>query len=126
MFLVRFLKSGRLNRLQFITCTILLIILNFTLNTMANETNTLFGHVLIYCITSLFSFYLFSLLVIARFRECNSKHPIKYGLIATTPIYTAQIISLFLFFSNMEYGVTIYIASQLSALILFFFLAFKK
>ena len=126
MFLVEFLKSGSLNRFQFIICTIILIILYFTLNTITNGISSSWGQLLIYGIILLFSFCLFSLLVIARLRECKSKQPIKYGFIVTTPIYTAYIVSLFLFFSNTGYGITIYIASQISALILFFFLALKK
>lgn len=126
MFLVEFLKSGNLNRFQFITCTILLIILYFTLNTITNGISSAWGQLLIYCVILLFSFYLFSLFVIARLKECKSKQPIRYGFIVTTPIYTAYIVSLFLFFSNTGYGITIYIASQISVLILFFFLAFKK
>lgn len=93
MFLVEFLKSGSLNKFQFITCTILLIILYFTLNTMTNGISSAWGQLLIYGIM-----LLFSLLVIARLRECKSKQPIKYGFIVTTPIYTAYIVSFFILF----------------------------
>lgn len=126
MFLIKFLKSGNLNRFQFVICTILLIFLYLTLNAMMNEISSAWWQLLIYGIILLFSFYLFLLLVIARLREGKSKHPIKHGLILIIPIYIAYIVSLFLFFSSTGYGITVYIASQLSALILFFFLVLKK
>ena len=124
MFLVRFLKSGNLDRLQFIVCTILLVILYFILNTMVEKSDVLWRYTSIYYITLLFISCIFSLLVISRLRSCKLKHPIIYGLFITLTIYTAYISSLFLL--DTGYGVIIYIASQLSTLILFSFLVFKK
>lgn len=125
MWIIRFLKNGNLNRVNFLICFVLVALFHLTLNIIIDNNEFLWTIKLTYYINIIISSVLLLTLLSARLRYIKIKSPITVSSIITLAISLTYVLSLSIFREWMIAGLIIYSISLVMIGITFVVLLFK-
>lgn len=125
MWIIRFLKNGNLNRVNFLICFVLVALFHLTLNIIIDNNEFLWTIKLTYYVNIIISSVLLLTLLSARLRYIKIKSPITVSSIITLAISLTYALSLSIFREWMIAGLIIYSISLVMIGITFVVLLFK-
>lgn len=125
MWIIRFLKNGNLNRVNFLICFVLVALLHLTLNIIIDNNEFLWTIKLTYYVNIIISSVLLLILLSARLRYIKIKSPITVSSIITLAISLTYALSLSIFREWMIAGLIIHSISLVMIGITFVVLLFK-
>lgn len=125
MWIMTFLKHGKLNRTNYLICTVLVILFFLVLNIIIDNNEFLWNFRFSYYINIIISSMLLLTLLSARLRYLGIKSPVTISLIITITVSFLYALSLLIFREWMVAGLIIHSASVLIAGIVLFILLIK-
>lgn len=125
MWIIQFLKTGNLNRVNFLICFFLVALFHLTLNIIIDNNEFLWSIRLTYYANIIISSVLLLTLLSARLRYIKIKSPITVSTIITLAISLTYALSLSIFREWMIAGLIIYSISLVMIGITFVVLLFK-
>lgn len=125
MWIMTFLKHGKLNRTNYLICTILVILFFLVSNVIIDNNEFLWNFRFSYYINIIISSMLLLTLLSARFRYLGIKSPVTISLVITITVSFLYALSLLIFREWMVAGLIIHSASVLIASIVLFILLIK-
>lgn len=125
MWIMTFLKHGKLNRTNYLICTILVILFFLVSNVIIDNNEFLWNFRFSYYINIIISSMLLLTLLSARFRYLGIKSPVTISLVITITVSFLYALSLLIFREWMVAGLIIHSASVLIAGIVLFILLIK-
>lgn len=125
MWIIRFLKNGNLNRVNFLICFVLVALFHLILNIIIDNNEFLWTIKLAYYVNIIISSVLLLTLLSARLRYIKIKSPITVSSIITLAISLTYVLSLSIFREWMIAGLIIYSISLVMIGITFVVLLFK-
>lgn len=124
MWIMTFLKHGKLNRTNYLICTTLVILFFLVSNMIIDNNEFLWNFRFSYYINIIISSILLTLLS-ARLRYLGIKSPVTISLVITITVSFLYALSLLIFTEWMVSGLIIHSASLLIAGIVLFILLIK-
>lgn len=115
MWIMTFLKHGKLNRTNYLICTILVILFFLVSNVIIDNNEFLWNFRFSYYINIIISSMLLLTLLSARFRYLGIKSPVTISLVITITVSFLYALSLLIFREWMIAGLIIHSASLLIA-----------
>lgn len=125
MWIIRFLKNGNLNRVNFLICFVLVALFHLALNIIIDNNEFLWTIKITYYVNIIISSVLLLTLLSARLRYIKIKSPITVSSIITLAISLTYVLSLSIFREWMIAGLIIYSISLVMIGITFVVLLFK-
>lgn len=125
MWIIKFLKNGNLNRINFIVCFILVSLFYLTLNIIIDNNEFLWTIRFTYYVNIAISSMLLLTLLSARLRYLKIKSPITVSSIITLTISLTYALSLSIFIEWMIAGLIMHSISLIMIGVTFVILLFK-
>lgn len=125
MWIMTFLKHGKLNRINYLICTVLVILFFLVLNIIIDNNEFLWNFRFSYYINIIISSMLLLTLLSARLRYLGIKSPVTISFVITIIVSFLYVTSLLIFTEWMVIGLIIHSASVLIAGIVLFILLIK-
>lgn len=125
MWIMTFLKHGKLNRINYLICTVLVVLFFLVSNIIIDNNEFLWNFRFTYYINIIISSILLLTLLSARLRYLRIKSPVTISFIITIIVSFLYAISLLIFREWMITGLIIHSASLLIAGIVLFILLIK-
>lgn len=125
MWIMTILKHGKLNRINYLICTVLIVLFFLVSNIIIDSNEFLWNFRFSYYINIIISSILLLTLLSARLRYLRIKSPVTISLVITITVSFSYALSLLIFREWMIAGLIIHSASLLIAGIVLFILLIK-
>lgn len=125
MWIMTILKHGKLNRINYLICTVLIVLFFLVSNIIIDNNEFLWNFRFSYYINIIISSILLLTLLSARLRYLRIKSPVTISLVITITVSFSYALSLLIFREWMIAGLIIHSASLLIAGIVLFILLIK-
>lgn len=125
MWIMTILKHGKLNRINYLICTVLIVLFFLVSNIIIDNNEFLWNFRFSYYINIIISSILLLTLLSARLRYLRIKSPVTISLVITITVSFSYALSLLIFREWMAAGLIIHSTSVLIAGIVLFILLIK-
>lgn len=125
MWIMTILKHGKLNRINYLICTVLIVLFFLVSNIIIDNNEFLWNFRFSYYINIIISSILLLTLLSARLRYLRIKSPVTISLVITITVSFLYALSLLIFREWMAAGLIIHSTSVLIAGIVLFILLIK-